>query len=142
LYGGGACLLVAGWGFGQAAKFFARLRVAAVPLDDDLLAPRIQISSEGVSLDLPPLKSQSAAAVRSPGTFTWSFTSDPMPIKTLTLDDAQLDAADAAARSGADWDAVCRRINPQYASLRDVEQSLFRHAVQTAIEERRAKARG
>jgi hypothetical protein len=139
LYGGIACLLVAGWGFSQAAKFFARLRKAEALVDDDLRAPRIQIGPEGLSIELPPRQTQNAAAKRSPGTFTWSFTSNQMPIKTLRLDAAQLAAADAAAGSGADWDAVCRQVNPEYATWSDFEQSLYRHAVQSVIEDKRGK---
>jgi hypothetical protein len=62
-----------------------------------------------------------------------------MPIKTLRLDAAQLAAADAAAGSGADWDAVCRQVNPEYATWSDFEQSLYRHAVQSVIEDKRGK---
>jgi hypothetical protein len=139
LYGGVACLLVAGWGFGQAAKFFARLRKAVAPAEG-LRAPRIQIGSEGLSIELPPPQTRDATEKRSPGGFTWSFTSDPIPFKTFKLDEAQLAAADAAAGSGADWDAVCRQVNPEYAAWSDFEQSLYRHAVQSAIEGRRRAA--
>jgi hypothetical protein len=141
LYGGLACLLVAGWGFSQAAKFFARLQTAATPTaDDDLRAPRIQFGSEGLLIELPA-PTQNAAAPRSSGGFTWSFTSNPMPIKTFKLDESQLAAADAAGRSGANWDDVCRQVNPEYATWSDFEQSLYRHAVQSAIEDRRGKNR-
>jgi hypothetical protein len=140
LYGGGACLLVAGWGFGQAATFFARLRNAEPPAEH-LEAPSIHLGSEGLSIDLPPLTTQDPGAKKSSG-FTWSFTSNPMPSKTFRLDEAQLAAADAAAGEGADWDAVCRRINPEYATLSDFEQSLYRHAIQLAVEDRRGKTRG
>ena len=141
LYGGIACLLVAGWGFSQAAKFFARLRKAAAPAED-LRRPRIQIGSEGLSIELPPLQTQNEAAKRSPGGFTWSFTSDPVPIKTFKLDEAQLAAAEAAAGSGADWDAMCRQANPEYATWSEFEQNLYRHAVQSVIEGRRGRTRG
>jgi hypothetical protein len=142
LYGGVACLLVAGWGFGQGSKFFARLRKTKAPVDHDLRAPKIQIGSEGLSIELPPLPTQNAAAKRSPAGFTWSFSSDPMPIKTFKLDEAQLAAADAAAGSRADWDAACRQVNPDYATWSDFEQDLYRHAVQSVIEDRRGKMRG
>jgi hypothetical protein len=141
LYGGLACLLVAGWGFSQAAKFFSRLRRAEVPTED-LRRPRIQIGSEGLSIELPPPPTQNAAAKRSPGRFTWSFTSNPMPIKTFKLDEAQLAAAEAAAGSGADWGAVCRQANPEYAMWSEFEQNLYRHAVQSVIEGRRGRTRG
>lgn len=141
LYGGVACLLVAGWGFSQGAKFFARLRKAEAPVDDDLRAPKIQIGPEGLSIELPPLQTQNVAAKRSPAGLTWSFSSNPMPIRTFKLDEAQLAAADAAAGSRADWDAVCRQVNPEYATWSDFEQSLYRHAVQSVIEDRRGKTR-
>ena len=137
LYGGIACLLVAGWGFSQAAKFFVRLRNADVPVDDGLRGPKIQIGENGLSIELPPLHLSDTPPKKSPGGFTWSFTSNPTPFKTFKLDDAQLAAAEAAARSGADWDAVCRQINPEYAALSAFEQGLYRQAVQSMIEDRR-----
>jgi hypothetical protein len=139
LYGGVACLMIAGWGFGQAAKFYARLRKAEAPVDDALRAPKIQIGSEGLSIELPALPTQNAAATRSSAGFRWSFSSNPMPIETFKLDNAQLAAAAAAAGRGADWDAVCRQVNPEYATWNDFEQSLYRHAVQSVIEDRRGK---
>ncbi len=141
LYGGLACLLVAGWGFSQAAKFFARLQRADAPVDHGPRRPSIEIGSEGISIELPP-QTDNAAAKRSPGGITWSFTSNPMPIKTFKLDEAQLAAADRAADRGDDWDAACRQANPEYATWSTFEQSLYRHAVQSVIEDRRSKPRG
>jgi hypothetical protein len=141
LYGGVACLLVAGWGFSQAAKSFARLRNTEAQTKDPR-APRIQISSEGLSIELPPLPTQNTTAKRSSGGFTWSFSSSPMAIKTFKLDEAQIAAADAAVGSGADWDAACRQANPEYAAWSDFDQSLYRQAVQSVIEDRRGKTPG
>jgi hypothetical protein len=139
LYGGVVCLLVAGWGFSQAAKSFARLRNTETK---GSRAPRIQISSEGLSIELPPLQTQNTTVKRSSGGFTWSFSSSPMPIKTFKLDEAQIAAADAAAGSGADWDAACRQANPEYAAWSDFDQSLYRQAIQSVIEARRGKTPG
>ena len=139
VYGGVASLMVAGWGFSKAAKFSARLRKAEPRVDHDLGAPKIEIDSEGLSIELPALPTQNAAAKRSAAGFTWTFSSNPMPIKTFKLDEAQLVAAELAAGSNADWDGVCRQVNPEYATWNDVEQSLYRHAVQAVIEDRRGK---
>ena len=140
LYAAVASLFIAGWGFGQAAKFHRRRHRAAAAPDERFRLPKIQIAADGISLQMNTSQSRDAANDK-PHTWTWSIDRELAPIKPIEITDTQLSTADAIARSGADWDTVSRHINPEYATWSAFEQGLYRHALQTSVEyKRRATA--
>ena len=99
---------------------------------------QLQIRSEGVSRRLP---TQHTTVTRSSGGVTRSFSSSPTPGTTFELDEAQLAAADAAAGSGAGWDAACRQANAGDAVWSGFDHRLCRQALQSRIEDRRGNTR-
>jgi hypothetical protein len=133
LYGAIACLLVAGWGFSQAASFYARKARAAKPQGSGPMA-KMHLGRDGFSFEMNPTEKPDAGEAY---TATWSSGFGVAPVKTIELTEAQISAAEAAAQPGVNWDAVCRQINPEYATWPGFEQNLYRRAMQTSVEKRR-----
>jgi hypothetical protein len=79
---------------------------------------------------------QQNAASRGKGAWTWNVGSS-IPVTTFKINETQLSAALAAADTGCDWDEVCRRVNPTYDALSDLDQGLYRQAIRMAVDETR-----
>ena len=136
LYAAVASLFIAGWGFSQAAKFYRRRYRAVAAPDERFRLPKIQIRADGISLEMNTSQSRDPWNDK-PHTWTWSIDREITPIKAIEITDTQLSTADAIAQPGVDWDTVSRHINPEYATWSAFEQGLYRHALQTSVENRR-----
>jgi len=133
LYGAIACLLVAGYGFGQAASLYARKARAKTPPQPSGPSAKFHIGRDGFSFEIGQ---PAAPAAADSYTASWSG-SAAGPMKALEITEEQIAGADLAARAGLDWDTVCRQANPAYATWRSFEQNLYRHAMQVSVERRR-----
>lgn len=135
LYGAATSLLVAGWGFAQAARFYARRRRAVLRRRDPL-TPRLRSEPAGWSIELgaprPPGDGES-----QPFTWSWSTSRQFAPPKTIEITEAQLAAAEALVRRGLAWDAVARETHPDYAGWSPFERELFVHALRISLDRRR-----
>lgn len=135
-YVGVAYLFLIGWAIGQTIAVINRSRRRRQSEDDfSIPMPKIASGPSGFSLqwgNRPPAGSDHAK-----NTWSWNIQTQPT---TFRVDDAQLDAAQAAADAGHAWDDICREINPQYDALPDFERKLYQHAIRTAIDERRRRS--
>jgi hypothetical protein len=134
LYLGVAILLVIGWVMAQLAWLIRRRRRNAWTFEDgsEIPIPRIDVGDTGVSVQWgqPPDASAPAAGSR---TWSWNIPIASGPVRTFRLDQAALDAAREARASGASWEDVCRRLNPDWDGMDALDRALYQRAVEAAV---------
>ena len=134
LYLGVAILLVLGWVMAQFAWLIRRRRRNAWTFEDgsEIPIPKIDVGDTGVSIQWgqPPDASVPAAGSR---TWSWNIPMSSAPLRTFRLNQETLDAARQARASGASWEDVCRRLNPDWDSMNALDRALYQRAVEAAV---------